>query len=220
VGQALSPVRLAFALIALTSAHAALDTRTVASPNGQLEFRLFVDEPAPGAFYRIGYQVFDHGKRIMDTAFLGIDIFGQEPLLGENAGLIASSTGGDERHRYNWLLARYMQNGTLGRLLNVEVRAYDDGIAFRYVIPPSTPMMPIEIADEATEFQKAPGVHITEVRKGSYPPMRLDPFNGSELITHLTETQSPYRADAPLICPWRVIVTSKEAEILTDLTAE
>jgi hypothetical protein len=81
-------------------------------------------------------------------------------------------------------------------------------------------MMPIEIADEATEFQKAPGVHITEVRKGSYPPMRLDPFNGSELITHLTETQSPYRADAPLICPWRVIVTGKEAEILTDLTAE
>ncbi len=207
-------------LVALTSAHAALDTRTVASPNGQLEFRLFVDEPAAGDLYRIGYQVFDHGKRIMDTAFLGIDIFGQEPLLGENAGLIASSTGVDERHRYNWLLARYMQNGTLGRLLNVEVRAYDDGIAFRYVIPPSTPMMPIEIADEDTEFQKAPGVHITEMRRGTYPPMQLEPFNGNELITHLTETQSPYRADAPLICPWRVIVIGKEGRILTDLAAE
>jgi hypothetical protein len=113
-----------------------------------------------------------------------------------------------------------MQNGTLGRLLNVEVRAYDDGIAFRYVIPPSTPMMPIEIADEATEFQKAPGVRVTEVRKGTYPPMRLDPFNGSELITHLMETQWPFRADAPLICPWRVIVVGKEARILNDLAAE
>jgi alpha-glucosidase len=156
----------------------------------------------------------------MDTAFLGIDIFGQEPLLGENAGLIASSAGVDQRHRYHWLVARYMQNGTLGRLLNVEVRAYDDGIAFRYVIPLSTPMMPIEIADEATEFQKDAGVRITEVRKGSYPPMRLDPFNADEVITRLIETQSPFRADAPLICPWRVIVVGKEMGILSDLGAE
>jgi len=203
-----------------TGVHAALDTRSVVSPNGQLEFRLFVDEPEPGDLYRLGYQVFDRGKRIMDTAFLGIDIFAQEPLLGENAGLIASSAGVDVRHRYRWMLARYMQNGTLGRLLNVEVRAYDDGIAFRYIIPPSTPMMPIEIADEATEFQKAPGVRITEVRKGNYPPMRLDPFNADGVITHLMETQSPFRADAPLICPWRVIVVGKEARILSDLAAE
>jgi hypothetical protein len=220
VGQALPPVRLAVLFIALTGANAALDTRSLVSPNGQLEFRLFIDEPAPGELYRIGYQVFDHGKRIMTTAFLGIDIFGQEPLLGENAGLIASSAGVDERHRYHWLVAKYMQNGTLGRLLNVEVRVYDDGIAFRYVIPPSTPMMPIEIADEATEFQKTAGVRITEVRKGSYPAMRLEPFNGSEVITHLIETQAPFRADAPLICPWRVIVVGKDAGMLSDLGAE
>jgi alpha-glucosidase len=206
---------LAFLFIALTSAHAALDTRSVVSPNGQLEFRLFVAEPEPGDLYRIGYQVFDHGKRLMDTAFLGIDIFAQEPLLGENAGLIASSAGVDDRHRYNWLVARYMQNGTLGRLLNVEVRAYDDGIAFRYVIPPSTPMMPIEIADEATEFQNVEGVTITEVRQGGYPPMRLEPLNASEVVTRLT--QKPFRADPPLTGPWRVIVVGKDAGILSDL---
>jgi len=207
---------VSFILIALTSAHAALDTRSVISPNGQLEFRLFIAEPEPGELYRIAYQVFDHGKRIMDTAFLGLDIFAQEPLLGENAGLIASSTGVDERHRYNWLIARYMQNGTLGRLLNVEVRAYDDGIAFRYVIPPSTPMMPIEIADEATEFQNVDGVTITEVRQGSYPPMRLAPLNASEVVTRLA-APTPFRADAPLTCPWRVIVIGKDAGILSDL---
>ncbi|MGD1070594.1 MAG: glycoside hydrolase family 97 N-terminal domain-containing protein [Bryobacteraceae bacterium] len=208
----------ALLLVALTTANAAsdaLDTRTVVSPNGQIEFRLFVAEPEPGDLPRIGYQVYNRGNRIMDTAFLGIDIFAQEPLLGENAGLIASSTGAGANGHYNWLAAKYMQNGTLGRLLNIEVRAYDDGIAFRYVIPPSTPLDPIEIADEATEFQNTAGVTITEVRHGSYPPMRLIPFNATEVITHLTQT--PFRANAPLVCPWRVIVIGKEAGIIGDL---
>ena len=170
MGQVLSPVR--GALTDRVRGLCAEDTRTVVSPDGQLEFRLFVAEPQRGDLPRIGYQVYNHGKRLMDTAFLGIDIRDQEPLLGENAGLIASSTGSSANHRYNWLIANYMQNGSLGRLLNIEIRAFDDGIAFRYVIPPSTPLDPIEIAGEATEFQKLEGVTITEVRQGSYPPMR------------------------------------------------
>jgi alpha-glucosidase len=201
-------------LIALAGAWAQ-ETLHVTSPNGQLEFRLLVAEPEPGALPRIAYQVFDRGKRIMNTAFLGIDILDQEPILGENAGLTESSKGSDDRHRYNWLIAEYMQNGSLGRRLNVEVRAYDDGIAFRYVIPPSTPLIDILIAEEATEFQNAEGVTITEVRRGSYPAMRLERLNASEWVTRLAQT--PFSAIAPLTCPWRVIVVGKESGILKDL---
>jgi hypothetical protein len=207
-------VRIAFLLIAFAGAYAQ-DTRRVISPNGRLEFRLLVAEPEPGALPRIAYQVFDHGKRIMDTAFLGIDILDQEPILGENAGLIASSAGTDDKHRYNWLVAEYMQNGSLGRRLNVEARAYDDGIAFRYVIPPSTPLIEILIADEATEFQNTEGVTITEVRQGSYPAMSLKRLNATELVTRLA--QKPFQATAPFTCPWRVIVVGKESGILKDL---
>jgi hypothetical protein len=134
--------------------------------------------------------------------------------------LIASSKGSDPRGRYNWVLAEYMQNGSLGRRLNIEARAYNDGITFRYVIPPSTPLNEILIAEEATEFQIAGGVTITEVRTGSYPAMHLERLNASEWVTRLDKT--PFQAAPPLTCPWRVIVVGrivagKEAGILKDL---
>jgi hypothetical protein len=34
----------------------------------------------------------------------------------------------------------------------VEIRAWDDGVAFRYFLPPSTPLLDFLIRDEKTEF--------------------------------------------------------------------
>jgi alpha-glucosidase len=46
-----------------------------------------------------------------------------------------------------------MQKGTLGRLITLEVRAYDDGVAFRYIIPYSLPMQEILIENDSTQFR-------------------------------------------------------------------
>ena len=82
----------------------------------------------------------------MKTSFLGLAILNQEPLLGENVGLTSSSI--HQRHSgYNSLLAKYMQNGSLGRLIDIEARVYNDGVAFRYLIPPSTPLSDLSIAE-------------------------------------------------------------------------
>ena len=90
---------------------------------------------------------------------MGLDIRDQEPFLGENPGFMSSDAGSNTKEHYNFLVAHYMQNGSLGRRFDVEVRAYDDGVAFRYVIPKSTPLEEILIRDEATEFNFAqPGV--------------------------------------------------------------
>jgi alpha-glucosidase len=129
----------------------AQDERRVASPNGQLEFRLAIAQPEGVALFRLAYQVFFRGKRLLDTSFLGLNIRFQEPLLGENVGLTVSKISSETGH-YNSLIAEYMQNGSLGRRINVEVRAADDGIAFRYVIPKSTPLVELLIEDETTEF--------------------------------------------------------------------
>ncbi len=59
------------------------------------------------------------------------------------------------RDHYNALIAEYLQNGSLGRRINVEVRVYDDGVAFRYAIPWSNQMADANIDDEFTEFQFA-----------------------------------------------------------------
>jgi alpha-glucosidase len=133
------------------------DERRVVSPNGEVEFRLFVAQPNGALFSRLGYQVFFRGKPLIATSWMGLDIRDQEPFLGENPGFMSSETGSGAH--FNSLTARYMQNGSLGRRLDVEVRAYDDGVAFRYVIPESNPLEDILIRDEATEFNFAqPGV--------------------------------------------------------------
>jgi hypothetical protein len=141
------------AFVVLTCAAFAQDERRITSPNGQIEFRLFIAVQESNNLPRLAYEVFYHEKPLIKTSFMGLDIEVQEPLLGENVGLTSSSTAKAEK--YNSLIAHYMQNGSLGRLIDVEARAYNDGVAFRYVIPPSTPLTEFIIAEEATEFHFA-----------------------------------------------------------------
>jgi alpha-glucosidase len=144
------------ALFLLVSAHGAFaqDELQVKSPNGQIDFRLFLEAPEPGALSRLAYQVFFRGKRLIDRSFLGFDIYTQEPFLGENVGLISSSVSSGNSG-FRGLTAKYMQNGSLGRLINLEIRVYDNAVAFRYIIPKSTPLAQILVADELTEFHFA-----------------------------------------------------------------
>ena len=132
----------------------AQDERVVKSPDGQVEFRVFVAQPNDGDLAQLAYQVWFHGTEVLTTSWMGLDIHNQEPLLGQNLGLIHSSTGsgGSGEEKYNTLTAEYMQNGSLGRRLNVEVRAYDDGVAFRYIVPKSAPLTEILIQQEGTVF--------------------------------------------------------------------
>lgn len=159
------------------------DPVSVTSPNGQIEFHLFLtQEPDPAeALTRIAYQVYFKGKLLMDTSYMGLDIHDQ-PILGVNVGLSQSKVTSVEqtytlpagkaktiRDHYNQLTAQYLQNGSLGRRINVEVRAYDDGVAFRYVIPWSGPLVDFNIDDEFTEFQFA--------KDGESYPLILTDYN-------------------------------------------
>ena len=103
---------------------------------------------------RVGYQVFFHGKPLIATSWMGLDIRDQEPFLGENPGFMSSDTGSERTTTIPWSPTT-CRTARLGRRLDVEIRAYDDGVAFRYVIPKSTPLEDIFIRDEATEFNLA-----------------------------------------------------------------
>jgi len=132
-----------------------LDTRRVASPNGQVEFRVFVGQPSGTLFSRLGFQISYRGKPVLAPSWIGLDFRDQEPYLGENAGLMSSDSGSNAAGHYNYLVAHYMQNGTLGRQMDVEARAYDDGIAFRYFIPRTNPVADFDLRDEMTQFNFA-----------------------------------------------------------------
>jgi alpha-glucosidase len=227
---------LAF-LLALAPTVFALDDRTVSSPDGRIAFRVFVASQEPGGLSRLAYQVIVQGKLVVETSYLGLDIENQEPLLGENDGLLSSKTdsaAGD----YRSLTAEYMQNGSIGRRINVEVRVYDDGVAFRYLLPRQTPLEELLIADEVTEFrfpQKVetparvplplilpqPGggwIAITEVRSGAYPPASLAHLDANALVTRLAlRPGTPSLAlegATPMTGPWRVLVFGADKDRL------
>src|ERR1700688_4060417 len=62
----------------------------VTSPNGQIEFRLFMlPQEDPGEHPRLAYEVSFRGKPLMDTSYLGLNIRDQ-PVLGVNLDIVTS----------------------------------------------------------------------------------------------------------------------------------
>jgi alpha-glucosidase len=211
----------------------AQDDRQVSSPNGQVEFRIFIAQPNDGGLSQLAYQVLYHGKLALDVSWMGLDIHMQEPLLGNNLGLTHSSTASTAL--YHSLTLEYIQNGTVGRRINVEIRAYDDGVAFRYMVPRVTPLYEIPIHEEGTGFSfvqadalaktevntpfdlpfvaNEPGigpVAVTEIGLPGFPPMHLVHAGGTDLMSRLAHTGPDpliaYDGKTPLTCPWRLII--------------
>ncbi|HEY7392680.1 MAG TPA: glycoside hydrolase family 97 N-terminal domain-containing protein [Bryobacteraceae bacterium] len=126
------------------------DLRSVTSPNGQIEFRAFFAVPSRGEPDRLAYQVLYKGKPVIDTSFIAFEIREQSPL-GEKLGLIAEKS--ESANAYRGISLEYMQNGTTGRRISLEARAFDTGVAFRYVIPKTSLVEEIFIQNEDTEFR-------------------------------------------------------------------
>jgi alpha-glucosidase len=131
----------------------------VTSPDGQLTLLLF-DATVPGADLR--YAVEFHGKRMIEPSKLGLEFDGQPPL-GPNLRMTGSQPeAADEsytipvgktstvRNQYNGVRAEFTGGG--GRKLAIEARAYDDGVAFRYMVPQQTGLDAVKITREDTEF--------------------------------------------------------------------
>jgi alpha-glucosidase len=133
-----------------------------------------------------------------------------------------------------------MQNGSLGRRLTVEVRAFNNGVAFRYIIPRTPPLEELLISDEATQFHFAAGakvdasetgpgeiklpfitevpgaawVEITESRLPKYPAMGLQHLGeavlGSALPENGIDPDTAVATVTPMTCPWRVILIAPD----------
>jgi alpha-glucosidase len=221
----------------------AQDERRVSSPNGQVEFRIFVAQPNDGGLGQLAYQVYYRGKPALDLSWMGLDIYNQQPLLGEKPGLTHWSTDTTSPGPYHSMLLEYIQDGTVGRRINVEVRAYDDGVAFRYLIPRVTALFDIPVHDEGTGFSivgtdavartpvntpfdlpfvtatPGPGwVAISEIPIPGFPRMHLVHAGGTDLMSRLAPGKDDpaiaYQGVTPLTCPWRLIILGFDKEHL------
>ena len=229
---------LAWLLPLLAGAAHAQDERTVVSPNGQLEFRLFTAVPDGGVLSCLAHRVRLHGKPLLDTSYLGLFIHFQEPLLGENVGL--SSDKQLHGEHYNGLWADYPQTSTTGRRIQFEVRVWDSGLAFRYIVPQSPLLMDLLIEDDVTQFDFAGDavggrpVHADlpyveqEVGGGwvgiydqdvpGFPHMRLNRADAHLMLAHLPDKphdpKVAFEGKTPWTSPWRIVVVGTDRAAL------
>jgi len=151
---------LSLALLILAAASAVFaetDTVSVASPDGQLVLRLFIVSPKDAILVRLAYSVTFHEKLLMNASLMGFALHDVDVLLGETVGLVTAKEESVDTpgNRYHSLVAQYIQNGSLGRRVTIEARAYDDGIAFRYYIPRTSTVEDLQIEEELTDFHFA-----------------------------------------------------------------
>jgi alpha-glucosidase len=146
-------VALAFSLVSVAVAQNPLQ---VASPNGQIVFTLSGQAV-------LHYAVTFRGKPLMDPSELGLDLQDQSPLgpgwryvnaqhdSKDDSYTIPVGKTKDVRDHYNSLIAEF--SGDSGVSLSVEVRAFDDGVAFRYVVPEQPSLHNVHITGERTQFR-------------------------------------------------------------------
>jgi len=147
----LSPLALAVASVFLTSASAWAAPAVVSSPDGRVAIRI---EPDASHF-----TVSRRGKTVIASSPLGLELDGA-PAFGaltlerrddvkvdRTIPLVATkAAAAHDRYRGATLVFR---EGASGRRLLIDVRAYDDGVAFRYRIDGTDP---VRLRGERTAF--------------------------------------------------------------------
>ena len=137
----------------------------VPSPNGQIVF-LLADAPHTHAIdpasNDLRYSVDFRGKWLMDESVLGLQVEGQAPL-GPGMKQVSVQTGQhdetytipvgktrDVRDHYNSAIVDLADDA--GRKLTIEIRAFDDGVAFRYILPKQPSFRKVRVERELTQF--------------------------------------------------------------------
>jgi alpha-glucosidase len=116
----------------------------------------------PGASSALHYIVEFHGKRVLDESLLGLKFDGQPPLGPGMKQISVKASQADEtytipvgktqsiRDHYNAVRADFEDDNS--RKLTIEMRAYDDGIAFRMIVPDQPAFKHVRLEREMTEF--------------------------------------------------------------------
>ena len=136
-----------------------IDHFAVSSPEGYCSLSVALVDGSPI------YQVKAHGVTVIDSSRLGYRFKYQPPLMENLAVRNVSYSSHDEtwepvwgtvkqvRNRYNELTIRLGEDKEPFRIFDIVCRAYDDGVAFRYILPEQEQISSFEIISEETEFR-------------------------------------------------------------------
>jgi alpha-glucosidase len=161
IRRALSSTAVAVLLLSLTTVPASAKpaAATVSSPDGRLTLAV----ATTGGW--LGYSVTRDGRTLVQPSALGLRL-ADGSTLGHDVSVTRVTTrtrndswrpvwGADSvvRDHHRELTVGLRQRD--GRRMDLVVRAYDDGVAFRYDVPRQDGLRTLEIVDEVTEFALA-----------------------------------------------------------------
>ncbi len=154
--------RLCLLLVVLLYASPALANVTVRSPNKALAVTVTTNGEG-----RVQYRIERNGRPVVAESQLGF-LFTDQPQMLRNFE-IAGSSGSDHdstwqtpwgedrsiRDHYRDLIVSFHEKTGLKRDFQLEIRAYDDGVGFRYRLPARADGTEWNIAEELTQFRIA-----------------------------------------------------------------
>lgn len=165
------------AVMVISAPLAAQEPVNVASPDGRIEVSLRVPSSGPNAGW-LTYEISYRGNALIASSRLGLKLEGRAPLGEKVTSLEAVPASGTDSYRllhgrasrveHAWRGAT-LRTESAGGPLEIEVRAYNDGVAFRYSLPAAIGDFAVE--RELTQFQAA--------REGAAYPLVLAGFRTS-----------------------------------------
>ncbi|WP_114937899.1 glycoside hydrolase family 97 protein [Mucilaginibacter endophyticus] len=175
------------------------------SPDGKINFLLSTDQS--GLFYQIRFK----GTFMADKSRLNIG-FKQGGMFKDNL-VISASTTDKLIDDYNLIIGKTSkvhsecnrtvisvteQAGTK-RMLSIEVRVFNDGVTFRYMIPKQHQLKSVEITDELNTFNLTQNPEVTTLfrenyttsHEGIYTKAKLDELKADSLMDMPTLFEFP-----------------------------
>jgi alpha-glucosidase len=157
----------ALVLLAALTATAQTAPVVLKSPDGALEISIATvrGQAVQAAGGQLAYRVDLGGKSVLGWSNLGLLLDGA-PALGPAVRIESSQASTQDetwtspqgkanpiRNHYNAVAVQTVETAANGRRLIVEARAYDDGVAFRYVVPEQPSVKELRILNESTQFR-------------------------------------------------------------------
>lgn len=137
------------------------------SPDGNIciKFNILNKNGEITEFGQIFYSIYFENKNIIENSALKLELKDQIPLGSfvkivnthyeqkkDKYKLHIGKTKYIDEH-FNQLIIELKENTHIARKLIIEVRAYNDAIAFRYVIPEQPALKEFKLTNEVTEFR-------------------------------------------------------------------
>jgi alpha-glucosidase len=173
---------LVLALTGVGRSATAADPLEVASPDGNIaitfELKSLPQPYLPGqrAYYRVSYK----GTQILTDSPLGLDFYAST-TLDQNLEIVTSNRRsntatwenrfGTKRtvpDNYNELTVSLRERNAPGRRVDIVFRAYNEGVAFRYVLPRQDALGKFSLASEDTGFNFASDVSAYALNMGRF----------------------------------------------------